>query len=57
MLEMLAIVVLGYTIIIVLLIARRKRRHFGLKHYESRPLPANALPTGSASPMGFSDGY
>jgi hypothetical protein len=57
MLEMLAIAMVAYTGVIVLLIARRKRRNFGLKHHESRPLPDTGSSMGGSSPMGFSDGY
>jgi hypothetical protein len=57
MLEMLAIAILVYTAVIMLLIARRKRRNFGLKRYESRSLPDTGSPVGFSSPMGLSDGY
>jgi hypothetical protein len=57
MLEMLAIAMVAYTGVIVLLIARRKRRNFGLKHHESRRLPDTGSSMGGSCPMGFSDGY
>jgi len=57
MLEMLAIAMVAYTGLMVLLIARRKRRNFGLKNYDSRPLPDNGAPMRGSSSAGFSDGY
>ena len=56
MLEMLSIAMLGYAVIMMMLIAGRKRRHFGLKHYESRPLPGAGCPLGLSSSIGLSDG-
>jgi hypothetical protein len=57
MLEMLAIAMAAYSGLMVVLIARRRRRNLGLKSYDRRPLPDNGVPMGGSSPMGFSDGY
>lgn len=42
MLEMLAIVILTYTLVMLVRLSRRSRRNYGLKNYDRRPPPDGA---------------
>jgi len=52
MLEILGVITLAYMAILMFSVARRKRRHFGLKSYERQPAPEETFTDFSRSSGG-----